>query len=243
MTMSVKRVLIVANKWWEADPLCAVLIHDRARPPSFKNFAFPRFPVLRSSAPDRDAPAPPDPPVVPRLCFDCRDARIEVWCIEELMNPAQSSSATSEKARVLPQAFKAGKPPDLVLAFGTAGSREGVTANGSVVIGRRTFVHDPFPPSVDHQGKWVPPKPDIVIESSLPASSLRSVNEQSRFAAEARLLRPPIAPAEPPLVLVGNGFISVGVVNITNYDDYLWADRQATEACNRSHPGGIFLEN
>lgn len=65
--------------------------------------------------------------------------RLEVWCIEELMNPAQSSSATSEKARVLPRAFGAGKPPDLVLAFGTAGSREGVAANGSVVIGRRTL--------------------------------------------------------------------------------------------------------
>jgi hypothetical protein len=107
-----------------------------------------------------------------------------------------------------------------------------------VVIGRRTFIHDPFPPSVDHQGKWVPPKPDTVVESSLPADSLRSVNEQSRFAAEARLLRPPVAPAEPPLVLVGNGFIGLGVVNITNYDDYLWADRQAVEAFVKAGAAG-----
>ena len=26
-----KRVLLIANKWWEADPLCWVLFHEKVR--------------------------------------------------------------------------------------------------------------------------------------------------------------------------------------------------------------------
>ena len=30
--MSQKRVMLIANKWWEADPPCWVLFHDKAHP-------------------------------------------------------------------------------------------------------------------------------------------------------------------------------------------------------------------
>jgi hypothetical protein len=227
-----KRVLLIANKWWEADPLCGVLIHDRARPQSLANFRYLRYPASRVIKPKPGDPRPPDPKAEPRLTFDCAGASVELWCLEELMNAAESSSSSLEKARVLSGALSYGPTPDLVIAFGTAGSREGVSANGSVVVGRRVFIHDPRAGAPDRTGMWTPPQPDQLVESTLPARVLAQLDEQSRYAAETRFLDCPVAPADPPTVLVGNGFASLGVVNITNYDDYVWADSQAVDAFN-----------
>lgn len=229
--MANKRVLLVANKWWEADPLCGVLIHDKARPQGLTNFRYLRYPAPRAVKPKQGDPRPPDPKPEPRLTFDCAGASVELWCLEELMNPAESSSSSLEKARVLSGAITYGPTPDLVIAFGTAGSREGVGANGSVVVGGRVFIHNP---KAGTAGTWTPPRPDQLIESALPAGALARLDEQARYAAEARFLACPVAPARPPLVILGNGFASLGVVNITNYDDYVWADRQAVEAFNAS---------
>jgi hypothetical protein len=228
--MAVKRVLIMANKWWEADPLCGVLIHDRARPAALTNFRYLRYPAPRPVKPKPTDPRPPDPKPEPRLVFDCAGAAsVELWCLEELMNPAENSSSTLEKARVLAGAISYGgaAAPDLFIAFGTAGSREGVQVNGSVVIGRRVFIHDPRAHVHDRTGMWTPPQPDQLIDSAYPAQLLARLDEQARYSAEARLLKCPVSPADPPLTFVGNGFASLGVVNITNYDEYVWADGEA----------------
>ncbi|HEU0077243.1 MAG TPA: hypothetical protein VFQ76_06315 [Longimicrobiaceae bacterium] len=231
--MAKKRVVLMANKWWEADPLCAVLIHDYARPKSLKLLSVVRYPSGHPLKPKAGDPRPPDPKVEPRLVFGYGDdVEIEVWCLEELMNPAESSSSSLEKARVLPSAMEAGQSPALVVAFGTAGSREGVHANGSVIVGRRTFVHAPRSKDPDRKGLWTPPQPDELVDSAFPVELLgpSRLDEQARFAAEARMIPCPIASASPPLVLAGNGFASLGVVNITNYDDYVWADTAAVQA-------------
>jgi hypothetical protein len=227
--MRQKRVMLVVNKWWEADPLSWVLFHDKARPRQFADFTVVNYPTQRPPREQGGVP-PGDPPSVPRFTFQCADARVEVWCVEELMNPAESSSSTAEKARVLPGAFASGEPPSLVVAIGTAGSREGLMANGCVVVGRRVFIHDPFATAPDRAGKWTPPHADAVVDSELPGSVFRKLSPESRHSAEARLIAPPVAPAHPLLILAGNGFISLGIVNVTNYDDYVWADRAAIEA-------------
>src|SRR5688500_9809903 len=118
--MANKRVVVVANKWWEADPLCAVLIHDRARPQALRSFKYLRYPASRAVKPAPGPPRPADPDALPRMTFDCAGDSVEIWCLDELMNPAESSSSSSEKARVLPRAMEYAAPPDLVIAFGTA---------------------------------------------------------------------------------------------------------------------------
>jgi hypothetical protein len=236
-----KRIAIFANKWWETDPLCAVLLHDRARPSSFEKYSIKRYPTFRVPVPrDPSGPPPLDPPAIPRLSFECGTATVEVWCTEEIMNPIQNSSSSLEKARVLQPVLTARPGPSLVIAFGTAAAPNGVSANGSVVIGRRVFVHDPTPQGESRTGKWQPPYPDKVLDSTFPEAAFKKVRdqEQARYAAEARFLKSPVAPTNPPLVLLGNGFISVGVVNITNYDDYIWADRSAVDAFLQSEAVG-----
>lgn len=220
-----------------------VLIHDKARPQGLTNFRYLRYPAPRAVKPKPGDPRPPDPKAEPRLTFDCGGATVEVWCLEELMNPAESSSSSLEKARVLPGALSYGPAPDLVIAFGTAGSREGVSANGSVVVGRRVFIHDPRAGAPDRTGMWTPPQPDQLIESALPARVFLQLDEQARYAAEARFIDCPIAPAQPALVLASNGFASLGVVNITNYDEYVWADAEAVasfeSSAHAAHIGSI----
>lgn len=227
--MSQKRVMLIANKWWEADPLCWVLFHDKARPSIFSDFKINNYPVQRVvSRPTK--PRPQDPPALPRLTFRCMDATVEVWCLEELMNPAENPSSTIEKVRVLSAAIASGATPDLVVAFGTAGSREGLNVNGCVVVGRRVFVYDPYETEIDRTGLWTPPITKTVIDSDLPSNVFRCISSESKHSAEARLLPPPVAPAHPLVVLTGNGFISLGAINVTNYDDYIWVARSTVEA-------------
>jgi hypothetical protein len=223
------RIVIVVNKWWEADPFCGALVNDRARPPTLTNIRASNYPATRLPRPPAGAPRPADPPVVPRLACQLADATVEVWCLEELMNPAENSSSSAEKARVLGPALASGPAPDLVVAIGTAGSPSHVRSNGSVVIGSQTFVHDPKAGVADRTGLWTPPQPDQVVVSPFPARKLVQADEQARYAAEARFLKPPIDPAATPLIVAGTGLISVSVVNITNYDDYVWADREAID--------------
>jgi hypothetical protein len=229
--MSKKRVMLIANKWWEADPLCSVLFHDKARPCVFCDYKIKNYPSQRLPNQPSDL-QPRDPVAIPRFTFQCMDATVEVWCLEELMNPAENSSSAAEKARVLPAAIAAGTTPDLVLAFGTAGSRPGLHINGCVVVGRRVYINDAYKAEADRTGMWTPPKANTVIESDLPVSVIQGISSESKHSAEARFLPPPVAPANPLLLMAGDGFISIGHVNCTNYDEYAWSPQCAVESFN-----------
>ena len=236
--MAEKRIAVFANKWWEADPLCAVLIHDKARPGAYTAFKYLTYPAPRAVKPPAGA-RPQNPPSDPRLTCECAGAQVEIWCVEELMNPAEPSSSSLEKSRVLKGAFKKRGVPDLVVAFGTAGSADtNVTLNGSVVIGRKVFVHDAFGDRADRSGLWQPTSPDAVVDSTLPGGFLNKLDQEARPSAEARMLTSPIDPGIPPRVLIGNSLVSVGVVNVTDYGDYTWADAEALDAFGHlEHPG------
>jgi hypothetical protein len=238
--MSQRRVMVFANKWWEADPLCWVLLHERARPREFSDFKINNYPVQRLLD-DGPHPSIQDPPAFPRITFRYRDAVVEIWCLEELMNPAENPSSAAEKARVLPAAIASGPTPDLVVAFGTAGSRPGLHINGCVVIGRRVYIHDAYKSAEDRTKMWTPPKQDVVIYSDLSANAIPGISPESRYSAEARFLSPPISPAHPLMLMAGDGLIGLGHVNCTNYDDYAWSPVRAVESfdANSSERGEI----
>ena len=72
--------------------------------------------------------------------------------------------------------------------------------------------------------------PDTLIPSNEGALLVSKLRDFERSTAECRFLPPPIAPANPMRLVFGNGYISVGIVNVTNYDDYIWADDAAIRA-------------
>ncbi|MCP4348130.1 MAG: hypothetical protein GY795_21720 [Desulfobacterales bacterium] len=208
-----ERIVIIANKRWEADPLVNVMLHKKARPDEFHEFE--RLADLKAKK---------------KLSFKCKSngIPIEIWCLEELMDPDKSSSSTKEKWKVLPEIFDGETPPTLVIAFGTAGfPGDSIRANGCVVIGSNVFIHDPYYTKAgDQTDKWTNSELNKVINSKdiLPSNAL--------FPADGHFLMPPINPANPPRVFSGDGFYSLGVVNVTNYDDYIWADKQAIATFN-----------
>ena len=208
-----------------------------------------------TSGPRRDADGvvtrdPDDGGPVLDVAPELGRARIQVWCIEDWMDRASSPSSTFAKAQLLAGFFAEserlfGAPPDAVVAFGTAGIETNIASNGCVAMGTRAFVHDPFAgrPAADRvtdrtDGKkdpmWSDPggRMNTVLTSSL-TTFFRGVPELPRHAAEARMLRAPLGAAKPPVVLAGNGFASVSTVNVTNYDDYVWADPQTRQEFRR----------
>ena len=218
---STRSIVVVANKWWEADPLVNAALHPKARPGSITDIEVVSHPVVRQAC--RQTPEP-------RIRFNMCDFAVEIWCVSDLMDPDADPSSTVEKARVLPQVFTyphRQRAIDLVIAFGTAGFPPGFEVNGCVVIGTEVFVHNPY----DRTGPdiWTDKRLDKLIPSSA-SELIGQLDRDYRFPAEGRFLLPPIAPAKPPRLLIGSDFHSLGIVNVTNYDDYIWADQQAIEA-------------
>ena len=100
------------------------------------------------------------------------------------MSPNKSGSSTEEKARVLPPILA---DPDIVLviAFGTAASPTTEVLNGSVLIGTKTFSHDPKAP--DSSSHWIAPHPDIVVDSTLSPDAFARLVDMS-LATQVRAL-------------------------------------------------------
>lgn len=236
--MAAKRILILANKDWEADPLIGVLRNPKARPDG-KNFsgkAFPAFgPVPKVAIPLSNGGSKS---VSARAALCCRneagtDVIVEVWCIRDLMDPAKKASSSQEKARVLPYLVKNGQQPAVVIAFGTATTPAARSLNGCVVVGSKVFAHSPpGAPNPDSDwkhadlGKLEETKVHPVIDS-LDRGELRP-------ASEIRFLRSPIHPADPPVLVVSPDFVAVSCVNVTNPALYAWADKQALEAAEKA---------
>ena len=234
-----KRIAIVANKNWEAAALMNVLLDSKACPEKFPWPMKLNHPV----SPHGDW-ANPQPRAV--FLFQGIDQGIstevvvEVWCIQDAMDPSVSSSSTKEKMRVLPRVF-AGQSHkedvvDCVVAFGTAGFPGEVSHNGCVIVGASVFIHDPFRESEkEGDGYWHSDRTGRVllpttVSANLFDSSNNLFDESAKSQVESRFIVPPMNPAEQPRVIAASRYAAVGVVNITNYDDYVWADEKALHA-------------
>ena len=241
--MSYKRVLIIANKNWEATALMNVLLEVKACPDKFP------WPVKLTH------PLPPESELItsktkPRAVFHfqeksqwkTRDVQVEVWCIQDAMNPLVSSSSTKEKDEVLAVMYFGGKvevdtdkDPDFVVAFGTAGFPGETSYNGCVFVGANTFIHDPFKDDLTNDGYWHGEQTGGLIGPSSLSAELfnpgyRIFDESLKSQVESRFLAPPMNPARKQILMAAANYTAVGVVNITNYDDYAWADEEALHA-------------
>jgi hypothetical protein len=265
------RILVVANKTWECEPLVNVLLAKDARPGVIpaKGLRVGYHPA--EAPPAQPPPAPPEAdglpvtgqlPVRPRLHLTLdkpyEDTDVEVWCIEDWMRrerriddpppgktvKASSSSSHEKFTFALPQIRNAafgGDAPDLVIAFGTAGVPAAESLNGCVTIGSRVYLRDPWSDAphdelAEQVRRFGPLLTEQVhddlghpIESAVDADFFKFLDSEARHSAEARFLRPPVHPAEPPRVLAGRGFAALSTLNICDYDDYVWADAETLE--------------
>jgi hypothetical protein len=223
------RIVVVANKWFEADPLMSVLSNPAARPsnlPPLENLLWPRNPQTTV----QDIVARPRA----TLFLDSgRNVLVEVWCIQDLMNPFLSFSNTAEKARVLATIATFGKTIDFVIAFGTAGSAmEDINENGDALVGSSVFVHNPYKDPNSSSNWSAPSRMDTVIDSSTGASFLRYLEADSKLRAEVetRMIPELRSPASKLELLVSPVAAAVSEVNVVDYHDYGKCDQESVNA-------------
>lgn len=239
-----KRIVVVCNKQWEADPVLIALLEKKVNPASGA-IVWPSVRLPIDPSHDRTVLSPramlrfpsADPAVSPT-------ALIEVWCLEDWMDKTKSSSSSEEKARVLPlirawTSPEASQDPDCVLAVGTAGFPSADSYNGSVVIGANVHIHDGHPATeANPASQWRSSFIGAVVPQTFKVDRFfdPAALEPWRFQAEARFVRPPMAAAPEPVILCGASYTAVGIVNVTNYDEYVWADKAALQSFTSSQP-------
>jgi hypothetical protein len=223
------RVLVVVNKWWECDPVMNVLLHAQATPP----LPWPTTLNQPHRRCNPKVPGKPNPSPQPRAIFPLSPrTSVEVWCISDLLehlpDTPQYQSSSRQKMEVLP-AILAGGPPALVIAVGTAATPTGTSLNGSVVIGTQIFMHDAYPLGSNPDSPWDSPWLDHPIPFALTATQFRTLTAISE-PVEPRLLPAPLNAASHRLVCATYNAVAVASVNVTDSDDYTWADSESLAA-------------
>jgi hypothetical protein len=227
-----KRILIFANKTWEVEPLVAVFRSAEARPPSFPEAdVLPQVTIPLNDGASKTVKA--------RLAYKSASAVAEVWCIKDLMDPKKSSSSSEEKARVLPYVTANGSSPALTVAFGTAATPDQRSFNGSVVVGSNVFVYNPWKNNENPDSRWTHPDIGKLKDSSrqaINAALFGLLDRDQRASIESRFLSVPVNPGAPSGLILSPAYVALSDVNVTNYNDYAWADPEALRAIGSAEP-------
>lgn len=224
-----KCIKVIANKSWEADPLVDALLNSKFKPKDLPLPIVINRPCSITSETDRK----------PRLVYIFDETIIEVWCIEDQMNPAVSSSNTMEKIRILPIILTQYAKPDLVIAFGTAAYPGGVK-NGSVISGSSFYIHNGNDP--DNPDKWDGSIArnnyiGILIQRSLFGEGVNIFSEDDLTQIRRTFLSVPLYPDRSPDFNGHKDNLSVGDVNIITYALYDSQDPIAVDEAKRDVPG------
>lgn len=205
--------MIVVNKWWEADPVMAVLLNAYIRPAALPN-------------PDEchgtwEKAQPGQQPPRPRAIYRAGQDSIEVWCISDLLKdlPPSWQSSTQHKAERMGTIMGA-TTPDLVVAVGTAGYPDSVVSyNGCVTIGSKVLVHNYHPNGENPDSNWVFQHFDELLDSAISEDAFQALTSWDVVEAHRKLVSVPNNPAEPRF-LMSSSHVSLGDVNVTDYGEY-----------------------
>jgi hypothetical protein len=154
------------------------------------------------------------------------------------------SNSKVKVEQVLPAIFGTGPAPDFVVAFGTASFPDATPYNGCVVAGTNAYLFNPYrnpPAGVVHDptGDW---DDAAEVGTLLTSNSGRGVfpllsnSPNTRLSIDTRLTPAPSYAATPPVFVPAANHIALSDLNITNYDDYVWADPMALKDCLAKNP-------
>lgn len=208
------RVLVIVNKDFEFQPLLSLLASRKVRPKTV-----PAPTSIELVDPPRSATPKP------RVTLTANGLTVELWCVSDILDDPRSSSTLAKQSR-LPLVI-AGEAPALVIAVGTASNPREESLNGCVAMGTQAFAVDPW---THRPGATPPPdratdaRVEQLVTSALPPAWFRDISDDIRFAAEGRFLMSPIDPDPTPRIVAVHGQVALNTWNVTNYNDYAWAD-------------------
>lgn len=202
------RVVVIANRYHEADGLMAAVCNQMAHNPSLSTPYSVNWPRV-----------PSDPPLdshKPRCLIDifkdkAPSATMEIWCIDDLVN---SKGDSDTKARAMNIITNYGSPPDGVVAFGTAGYPGAASNNGCATIGGTIFIHDA---SNGAAGGWSwPGNMESLIPSKIPASFFSTVSADNNVmqAISREMIAPKNNPANSLKLIIAADAVGISSVNI-----------------------------
>lgn len=175
---------------------------------------------------------------IPRLVYEFDGDIVEVWCLEDQMNPKVSGSSTHEKVRVLPEILLKSGEPDLVIAFGTAGSPD-PNKNGGVSCGPSFYLHDgrdptnpdPWDGAIEGE-RYV----GRLLESDVPDEVFGLFTEEDRATIRRLFLSVPLYPASNPNFDCDKNNLGVGDINIIDYGLYKTEDFKSVDDAKEHVP-------
>lgn len=218
-----KRVLLIANKNWEVEPILNALLNYRLRSADLPNPSQLNYPwtFLQGS------PAP-------RAIWNSfPGVTIELWCVQDIMDTNWNPSSSQGKNECLPRVINyRTEKPDLVIALGTAGYGSETEDNiGCVVMGSNIFIHNFHPNGENPNSKWDDPANfEKLLPSTIDPSFFNLLDKVAISAIESRLLKPFLNPSPVIQVLSDRDFLGLSVVNITDYKDYATSDQVGMKA-------------
>jgi len=218
------RIVVVANKNYEADGLMAALSNQMTQSP---NLSYP-YKVASPQVPTY--PPPPQDSSNPRCLIDIRKnptdkagvATMEIWCIDDLANTNGISGA---KVTAMDAITKYGPYPDGVVAFGTAGYPGLLSNDGCATIGGTIFIHDA---SNGAPGSWSwLGYMDKLIPSKTPASFFSNVSadQETLVAINTEMIAPQNRPASVLQLIIAAD--AVGISSVNEAPPYCDADTNA----------------
>jgi hypothetical protein len=228
------RVVVVANRYHEADGLMAVVCNDMARSPTLdtpRNVVWPRGSTLQG------AKVIPEP----RCLIDVypkgkdpsdknRSATMEIWCLDDLMSKQINHGDSGNKAQAMDIITGYGSVPDGVVAFGTAGYPDIASSDGCATIGSTIFIHDASNDGNGTHGNWAwPGYMGTLVPSKTPASFFSSVAADQKIldTISREMLAPQVHPAGVLQLIIAPDAVGISSVNIPDKAPYCDVDSKA----------------
>lgn len=240
MLVKHNRVLVVVNKYWECDPLLALLLspYDKALP---ADFPWPSRPVEWHCRRRKNETPPAAPHLLPRLTLPFPNMDVEVWCIsdflEHLEETGKYQSGSKWKMDYLPRLFE--QPAELVIAMGTAGHPGDLSINGCVTIGTQVFLHDGGD-AADRDNHWTAGPFQQLLASALSPDLFSKLLIGGRLPeAEKRLLMERNFGYPQPRIFADYAATALSFSNLWDYAKYTDKDRQAEEAFREKEPRAV----
>jgi len=224
------RVVVVANRYHEADGLMAAVCNQMVHSPNLSvpyNVDWPRVPST-----------PPVDSQKPRCLIDVfkdpsdksPSATMEIWCIDDLANTEGDSAAKAIAMDLITNYTSPPRAPDGVVAFGTAGFPGLTSNNGCATIGGTIFIHDAANDATGAHGNWSwPGHMGTLVPSKTPASFFSSVSADQKTleAINLEMIAPQNRPASVFQLIIAADAVGISSVNIPTNSPYCDIDTAA----------------
>jgi|GEM_PF-2961152 len=225
------RIVVVANRYHEADGLMTALCNQMAHS---KSLSLPRDVVW-----PRSFPADLKLSSKPRCLIDVKkdpsdpnpSATMEVWCIDDLANVNGDSGL---KVAAMKTISDYGPVPDGVVAFGTGGYPGDPSNDGCATIGGTIFIHDASNGAAAGKWSW-PGHMDTLVPSKTPSTFFSSVaaDATTLSSISSEMIKPKNNPASALRLLIAPD--AVGISSLNESPPYCNAD---TDAISKAQGAG-----